>query len=356
MIFGADTSSHQGTQDFRAMRVENDFRFAIIKCTEGAEVGTPFLDEKFDENWAKLLELQPEDPEFGMYRGAYHMARYDNRQDMGESGGEEEARWFCKNMKRVGGYGLGAFHPALDLEKWAGTAENNRAFVRGWIRVCEAELGRSPMIYTGINTWASSHFDDTDEFIDYILWEVKYYSEGWDPRTSPPKMTKRNAYWAWKLWQWSGGQGSEYDYRYYLAKYGEVAGINSGVCDVNRFDGTYEEMGRVLATPYIVGDSPPVDPPIFPTPWSSSILVPNEVDLDTLRGTTHEYVSIVQGLLLGQGYGPDGLVGSNGLPDGRYGDKTMGYLADFKAKRNIAGPAGFMSLGAWNALVVTGRT
>jgi GH25 family lysozyme M1 (1,4-beta-N-acetylmuramidase) len=347
MLFGSDVSAHQGTVDFRAMRTGNDFMYSIVKCTEGAEEGTPFLDAKFNENWAKLLDLPPDDPEVGMYRGAYHFARYDNRQGQGESGGENEAKWFCKNMKRVGGYGQGCLPPALDLEVWEGTAENNLAFVRGFIRVVEAELGRSPMFYTGVNTWASSHFNDSDEFVDYDLWEVKYQSNGWEENAEPPPMTKRNDDWPWIIWQWSGG--SQWDY--YRQKFGPIAGVPSGNCDVNRFNGTYEDMGRLLATPRIVdGGTDPEPPPV--DSLTSPLVLPNEVDLNALRGKTSGYVARVQGLLLGHGYGPDGLVGSNGLPDGRFGDKTQGYLGDFKAKNGIPGPASLMTLGTWNKLVV----
>ena len=49
-------------------------------------------------------------------------------------------------------------------------------------------------------------------------------------------------------------------------------------------------------------------------------------------GSYSDYVSRVQGLLLSHGYGPDGLVGSNGRPDGLMGDKTEAALLDFKRR------------------------
>jgi len=344
VIFGSDVSSHQGTVDFEAMRRGNDFLYAIVKCTEGAEVGTPFVDPKFEENWKKLLELDPSDPDVGMYRGFYHFARYDNRQGQGEQGGENEAKWMCKVIKQAGGYGEGCMPPWLDLEKWEGTAENNLAFIRGFIRVTEGELGRSPGFYTGVNTWASSHFKDSDEFTAYDLWEVKYRSNGWQEDAEPPVMTKNNGPWPWILWQWSGG--GEWDY--YRQKYGPIAGVPSGNCDVNRFNGTYEDMGRLLATPRIVGEDPE---PVVP-PSSVPLTVPNEIDLNTLKGFESDYVARVQGLLLAQGYGPDGLVNSSGLPDGLFGPKTEGYLEAFKKSQGIPGPASLMTLGTWHRLVV----
>ncbi len=354
MIFGVDVSAHQGTVDFRAMRRDNDMRFAIIKCTEGAEEGTPFLDDKFNENWAKLMELDPTSapPEDAIYRGAYHFARYDNRQGQGEAGGENEAKWFCKNMKLVGGYEHdgGCLPPWLDLEKWDGTAENNLAFVRGWLRVCEAELGRSPMFYTGINTWASSHFEDSDEWVEYPLCEVKYRQNGWEEDEAPPQMTKRNKPWPWTFWQWSGGVTSEADLRYYLQKFGPIAGVPSGSCDVDRFDGDINDL-HALSQLGIVGDSaPPIHVPSSPF---YNVLAPNEVYLEALRGEYSDYVARIQGLLMANGYGPSGLVGGNGLPDGRYGDKTRDALEKFKSDRGISDglTPGWVTPATWNSLI-----
>lgn len=348
MIFGTDISKHQGTVDFEDMRIKSDMMFSIVKCTEGAEEGTPFIDPKFKENWEKLIDLPPDDPDKGMYRGAYHFARYDNRQDQGEAGGENEAKWFCKVLKEVGHYGKGCLPPAIDLEIWEGIDQNNLAFVRGFIRVVEAELGRSPMFYTGVNVWYYK-FADSDEFIDYPLWEVKYQNDGWSSIATPPQMTKENGDWPWSLWQWSGGG----EFNYYDLQYGSIAGVPSGVADVNRYDGTYEEMGHVLATPFLVGE--PGLPPQLPSrsDGASPLVIPDEIDLDTLRGKASPYVARVQGLLLGHGYGPDGLVGSNGLPDGKFGDRTRDCLGDFKSKLGLPGGASVMTLGTWNELVVS---
>lgn len=348
MIFGTDVSKHQGTVDFEAMRTESDMMFSIVKCTEGAEEGTPFVDPKFYENWDKLLDLPPTDPDKGMYRGAYHYCRYDNRQDQGEAGGENEAKWFCKVLQQVGYYEEGCLPPALDLEEWEGTPENNLAFVRGFIRVVESELGRSPMFYTGENVWYYK-FADSDEFINYPLWEVKYQSDGWQDSANPPRMTKNKGFWPWSLWQWSGGA----EFKYYEEKYGPISGVPSGVADVNRYNGTYDEMGKTLATPFLISEPDPDPTPPDGAMGTAPILIPNEVDLELLRGKVSPYVARVQGLLLGHGYGPDGLVGSNGLPDGKFGTKTSGHLGDFKSKNGIPGGPSVISLGTWNALVVS---
>jgi len=358
MIFGSDVSAHQGTVDFLAMRQENDFLFSIIKCTEGAEEGTPFLDDKFNENWDKLMDLDPRTrpPGRAMYRGAYHFARYDNRQGQGEAGGENEAKWFCKNMKSVGGYESngGCLPPALDLEKWDGTAENNLAFVRGWLRVCEAELGRSPMFYTGINTWSSSHFEDSDEWVEYPLWEVKYRSNGWEEDAEPPQMTKRNKPWPWTFWQWSGGVTSEADLRYYLQQFGPIAGVPSGSCDVNRFDGDIDDLQRLSKLGLVSASQPPVEPPVHnPSSPFYGVLAPNTVYLEMLKGTRDDYVARIQGLLMANGYGPSGLVAGNGLPDGLYGNKTRDELEKFKSDRGVSDdlPPGHVTPATWNALI-----
>ena len=57
---------------------------------------------------------------------------------------------------------------------------------------------------------------------------------------------------------------------------------------------------------------------------------PLQVDINKLRGEYSVYTARVQGLLLAHRYGPDGLVGRDGLPDGLSGNKTEGYLLEFK--------------------------
>ncbi|GAH13543.1 unnamed protein product, partial [marine sediment metagenome] len=110
----------------------------------------------------------------------------------------------------------------------------------------------------------------------------------------------------------------------------------------------YLELGK-LARPFIVGEGPVPVPPIDSNTFS--VRWPREIDLETLRNQTSMYVARVQGLLLAHGYGPDGLVGSTGLPDGKYGTKTKECLAEFKQGRNLPGDT-LMTLETWYALML----
>jgi len=320
-MYGIDVSHHQGDVDFYAAALDSDMRFAIVKATEGKD----YEDPRFEENWNKLLELDPYQgtSDVTMVRGVYHFARPDLRPDWGRSAGELEASWMCQVLKRVGGYLEGSFAPALDWEKYPGsTSVLNNQWIEGFIHVTEQEIGRKPMIYTGPNVWYYTT-GDTDQFNDLSLWEVKYSNSGSDPAANPPVMPRTSGTkpWPWTFWQWSGG-GS---YRYYKEQFGPVAGIPSGSCDVNRYDGTMEELYDLAMM-----NATPVPPPAQP-----GAIMP-VIDLAT-AGTSSfvQITAIVQGLLMANGYGPSGLVGSDGLPDGKAGPATLDALKDFKNEHGI---------------------
>ncbi len=226
-IEGIDVSKHQGDVDFKAT-MSAGMKFAFVKCTEG--IG--YIDPCFHENWRKLVELD------GDYiRGAYHFARPDT--GGGLKDGENEAWHFAHVLKEAGHCAEGCLPPALDFEKYSDSGpEDNIPWVRGFINVIEKELGRKPIIYTGKNIW-KYELGNTDAFTACPLWQV-YYSDYKSKRklvTTP---------WPnWTFWQWSGGRGKGFDYRFWLMKNGKMPGIRSGFCDVNRFNGTLEELQRL---------------------------------------------------------------------------------------------------------------
>lgn len=305
---GIDVSSHQGVVDFAAV-ARAGFRFAICKATEG--VG--FVDPRFGANWAQLVELGHET----LYRGAYHFARPSSVG--GGADGESEALSFCTTMKSVGHYGPGALPPVLDFEEYSDSdVRENVPWIEAFVRVVENELGRSPMIYTGANVWRFE-VGDSPKFTHLPLWQVYYSRTASHPPATP--------WHQWTFWQWSGGG------RY--AYYGPVPGIpGSGICDVNRFNGTEQQ----LATLAEIGPMPAS----FPRP-------PANQDLVSLRGGFSNVTQRVQGLLLAQGFGPDGLVDGQGRPDGWSGPKTEGYLVAFKTQRGLA-PNTIVDWATWWAL------
>lgn len=228
-IEGIDVSKHQGDVNFKAT-LRAGMKFAFVKCTEG--VG--HTDPSFAENWRKLVEMDGE-----YIRGAYHFARPDT--GGGAQDGEREAKYFVDVLKKAGDCAEGCFPPALDFEKYSdsGPAENV-PWVRSFIHVIENDLGRKPIIYTGRNIW-KYELGDTDAFVDCPLWQVDYTEKRDIPKPTPWKQ--------WTFWQWSGGRSKNFDYRYWYKKNGPMPGIRAGFCDVNRFNGSMDDLLRLAMLP-----------------------------------------------------------------------------------------------------------
>lgn len=331
---GIDVSHHQGSVDWEA--VSNDpgnMRFGIAKATEGAD----YLDPRFKENMGKIRDLNQREGRIVLYPGAYHFARPDNRH--GRAGGETEGLWFTSQLIQAKNEGFieslehGFLEPWLDFEKYSDSDyEQNIPWIEGFLHIVAEETGRMGGIYTGPNIWRYE-VGNTDYFNDWPLWEVKYKDYGGDPNSSPPRMPtdESKEEWAWTLWQWSGGG----DFAYY----GPVQGVN-GACDVNRLQGTEETLAQLAN---ISSEPPEPSDVTWPRP-------PQQLDLNTLRGSYSDYVARVQGLLLSHNYGPDGLVGSNGRPDGLMGNKTQSYLEDFKTKHMLSANT-VVDWDTWWALV-----
>ena len=90
--------------------------------------------------------------------------------------------------------------------------------------------------------------------------------------------------------------------------------------DVNQFIGTEDEFASWINS-WEVGPGPTPSPENFirvKTPY-----------LGLLANAPSEAVKKIQGSLLALGYGPDGLVGRDGRPDGIAGPKTTKDLVSF---------------------------
>jgi lysozyme len=250
-ISGIDVSKWQGNVDFGAV-YESGQSFAICKATEGSG----YVDPRFMQNWERLMELDGE-----LIRGAYHFARPDSVG--GASDGKAEASDFCDVLEAVGGHQSGAFAPALDYEKYSGKGiEANLEFIRAFRGTVEDRIGRSPIIYTGYQVWGYQT-GNTAEFTDLALWLVNY-SRAAFPETAMAKLP-------WKefaMWQWSGG--AKY-------AYGDpVPGIPGGVVDLNRFNGSEEDLwAMALHTP----EKPIVNVPARPD-LLTKLLCSAEADLE----------------------------------------------------------------------------
>lgn len=296
-IQGIDVSHHQGNVDHQAV-ADSGMKFCVCKATEG----TDYEDPRFEENIQKIREVTGH----VYYPGAYHFARPDSVG--GAEDGRAEAEDFCDVVERVCGDITKDFMPpALDFEKYSESDQNeNIPWIENWIEVVEGRLGRRPMIYTGMNVWRYE-LGNTDRFVGYPLWLV-YYTAG--SAEVPMESLPWNE---WALWQYSGGGTYQH--------HPDVPGV--GVVDVNRFAGTLEDLARFANA----GEVPPEPPPDPGFGWPPP---PPQIDIHALRGEFSIYVARVQGLLLAHRYGPGGLVGAGGLPDGLSGEKTESYLREFK--------------------------
>lgn len=293
---GIDVSQHQGEVDHQEV-ADSGMLFCICKATEGRD----YVDPSFERNIATIREVEAED----YYPGAYHFARPDSIG--GAEDGRAEAEDFCEVIERVCGDVTENFlPPVLDFEKYSESDQNeNIPWIEAFLETVERRLGRRPMIYTGKNVWRYE-VGNTSRFVNYPLWQV-YYS---GTAQQPPEMP-----WpSWTMWQYSGGG----DFQHHPV----VPGV--GVVDVNRWHGSLDALRVFAASSNVL----PPDGNPWPTP-------PRQVDLKMFQGVYSGYVARVQGLLLGNSYGPDGLVGSNGLPDGRYGPKTQDALVSFKVAHGL---------------------
>lgn len=323
IIQGIDVSHYQIVRDFAALRGAG-FRFCIVKATEGVD----YEDPGFRATLSAMAEVPADAPRF--FPGVYHFGRPDHHG--GRSGGEDEARFFVKTLQDAAracgmSWTSNFLEPALDFERYCQsgdgcTSASRDDYIDGFLAVVQGELGRRGMIYTGVNTWYYQA-GNTDRFAlaGVPLWQVAYASDGQAAGAAPPRLPDTTSATAWSpsIWQWSGG--GEFAY------HGAVPGVD-GETDVNRLMGG-EDLLRSLANAGADSATTAADPQA--DPW------PPTMDLSTLRGVRHPYTARVQGILLGLGVGPSGLVSSaDGLPDGIFGSKTSAALRQFKRSCGLA--------------------
>ena len=305
MIQGIDISRHQGDVDFSAVEGAG-MKFCFCKASEGGD----YRDPAVSLYWSQLQETK-------MYRGLYHFARPDLR--IGRKGGETEGWNFVEVARSLGNTDSGCLPPMLDFEKYSESdSKDNIPWIQGWLDVVEGELGRPAGIYTGANIWRYE-VGDTAAFSDRCLWQVDYTATRSEPKTIA------GGAWRWSFWQWSGGG----DYAYN----GPVPGV-SGACDVNRFNGDQAALDGLAKA-----KGPPA------TDYSNGIMPVVEISF-----ASESVVKQVQGLLLAHGFGPEGLVGSNGKPDGIAGSKTQSALSAFNTGLGVEPPT-LVSPSTWNALL-----
>ena len=215
LIEGVDVSNWQGNINWPAVP-SSQFRFAIIKASEG----TTYTDPYFQRNWEGAGSR-------GMYRGAYHFARPAGSTIAEiDADARAEAYWFVSRIASVGGMGGSMDLPAvLDLEYpgdwksgvsapaykcWFMSQAQLAQWMRTWLGTVHTLTGKVPILYTNSDYWNSCDGAPADIASSYRLWLASW-------GVSNPSIPRPWS--SWTFWQDGGapvpGIGSAIDHNYF---------------------------------------------------------------------------------------------------------------------------------------------
>ncbi len=215
LIEGVDVSNWQGNINWPAVP-SSQFRFAIIKASEG----TTYTDPYFQRNWEGAGSR-------GMYRGAYHFARPAGSTIAEiDADARAEAYWFVSRIASVGGMGGPMDLPAvLDLEYpgdwksgvsppaykcWYMSQAQLAQWMRTWLSTVHVLTGKLPILYTNSDYWNSCDGAPADIASTYRLWLASW-------GVSNPSIP--SPWRSWTFWQDGGapvpGIGSAIDHNYF---------------------------------------------------------------------------------------------------------------------------------------------
>jgi lysozyme len=232
-VFGVDISHHTaGHFPLEQLRVRK-VHFLYMKATQGAT----YLDPRFAYFWQRSGRLAKGTE---VHRGAYHFLSSGDPAMDGEEWGKAQARTFIKVVKANGGLRPTDMPPVVDLEwdkaskdgpdRWSGRSPDDIfRVVLAFVTTVEAELQRTPMIYTAASWWRERMGAQTDAapLARYPMWVADY------SRTSRASETPRSIKGAnWHLWQFTDGATMS-------------IGFNDAF-DANIFAGSIEQFYRAL--------------------------------------------------------------------------------------------------------------
>ena len=196
-VKGIDVSYYQGTIDWT--RVKNDgVRFAFLRVSDG----TGFIDPKFPTYWAQSKAA-------GVVRGAYQYFR-PNQDPIAQAD---------LLIAKIGTLAPDDLPPVIDVEADGGLSPTQvAAKVKLWVDHVEAELGVTPIVYTGFYFWRDQVGAPAFAAAS-PLWHAQYTSAACPNIPAP---------WGdWAFWQYTDS--------------GAVDGIPGNV-DMNRFNGTFADL------------------------------------------------------------------------------------------------------------------
>jgi lysozyme len=207
-VLGIDISKWDGDWDANKAK-QAGATFVFIKASQAM-----LTDPKFLANWQKAKEA-------GLLRGAYHYLDYSTP-------GMDQANYFTELLKDD----PGELPPVIDYE--LRRSDNNPSAALAFLRDCldqlikrselfEDSTFKRPMIYTGPRFW-TEYGDQTksDYWIQFPLWNAHWITSSAPVIPLPWTM--------WHFWQFSS-KGP-----------GEAFGSESLTMNMNRFNGTFNEL------------------------------------------------------------------------------------------------------------------
>lgn len=204
-VHGLDVSHYQGTVSWAGV-IQNGYRFAFVKATEGVSS----TDPQFSTNWTGAKAA-------GLVRGAYHF--YEPGSDP-----QQQAEHFLDTVWPEGGQPLpGDLPPVLDVETTGGqSAEEIVQGIQTWLSLVQQRTLRIPILYTSHGFWDSL---GTSQFGSHPLWVAEYGVAAPSPLPA--------GWQQWRFWQFS--------------QTGSIEGI-SGDVDLDVFQGTLQQLQQMASS------------------------------------------------------------------------------------------------------------
>lgn len=204
-VHGLDVSHYQGTVSWAGV-IQNGYRFAFVKATEGVSS----TDPQFSTNWTGAKAA-------GLVRGAYHF--YEPGSDP-----QQQAEHFLDTVWPEGGQPLpGDLPPVLDVETTGGqSAEEIVQGIQTWLSLVQQRTLRIPILYTSHGFWDGL---GTSQFGSHPLWVAEYGVAAPSPLPA--------GWQQWRFWQFS--------------QTGSIEGI-SGDVDLDVFQGTLQQLQQMASS------------------------------------------------------------------------------------------------------------